>query len=310
MLRLLTHHSHIEIVYAYSRSQAERPISAVHRDLEGESTLNFSADWHTDVDAIVLCLGHGESRKFLEEHNIPKDIPLIDLTADFRRDGITPSLEGRSFVYGLPELNRNSIRMAKSIANPGCFATCIQLGLLPAVESGWIEGEVHVSAITGATGAGQKLSSTSHFPWRDNNISSYKVMTHQHLDEIYHHMDQLNPTFDQPIRFIPYRGNFSRGILATTYFKSERSIQEWAELYQARYALHPFTHVSAVEINLKQVVNTNKALVHVQKQGDQLIVSSCIDNLLKGASGQALQNLNLMLGLPEEAGLGLKASAF
>lgn len=307
MIRLLLHHPNFEIAYAYSRSQAERPISAVHRDLEGECSLNFSGSWHTDIDAMVLCLAHGESKSFLEANVLPKDLPVIDLTADFRTQA---DFGERSFVYGLPEYYRNELRTAKSVANPGCFATAISLGLLPAVENGWLTQDVHISAITGATGAGQKLSASSHFPWRDNNISSYKVMTHQHLKEIRHQARFVQADFDQDLLFIPYRGNFSRGILATLYFKTDREIQEWVQLYQARYALHPFTHISSVEVNLKQVVNTNKALIHLQKHDDYLVITSVIDNLLKGAAGQAVQNLNLLFDLEETTGLTLKASAF
>lgn len=310
LLRLLVHHPNVEIAYAYSRSQAERPISAVHRDLEGDTELAFSGSWHTKIDAMILCLGHGESKVFIGENEIPESVKIIDLTADFRKATTLEEGHGRKYVYGLPELNRNQIRMANAIANPGCFATCIQLALLPAVEANWVEGDIHVSAITGATGAGQKLSSTSHFPWRDNNMSTYKVMTHQHLEEMYHHLDQLNDRFDSEILFIPHRGNFSRGIFATSYFKSERPLSEWIEHYQAWYALHAFTHVSSHEINLKQVVNTNKALVHLQKHDKYIVVTSAIDNLLKGAVGQAVQNLNLMFDLEEETGLNLKASSF
>jgi len=198
----------IEISYAHSRSQAERPISAVHRDLEGDTEMVFSSSWHTKVDALILCLGHGESKIFIAENEIPESVKIIDLTADFRRATTVEEGYGRKYIYGLPELNRNQIRMANAIANPGCFATCIQLALLPAVEAGWVESDIHVSAITGSTGAGQKPSSTSHFPWRDNNMSSYKVMTHQHLDEMYHHLDQLSDNFDRDILFIPYRGKF------------------------------------------------------------------------------------------------------
>jgi N-acetyl-gamma-glutamyl-phosphate reductase len=256
---------------------------------------------------MVLCLAHGESKSFLEANVLPKDLPVIDLTADFRTQA---DFGERSFVYGLPEYHRNELRTAKSVANPGCFATAISLGLLPAVENGWLTQDVHISAITGATGAGQKLSASSHFPWRDNNISSYKVMTHQHLKEIRHQARFVQADFDQDLLFIPYRGNFSRGILATLYFKTDREIQEWVQLYQARYALHPFTHISSVEVNLKQVVNTNKALIHLQKHDDYLVITSVIDNLLKGAAGQAVQNLNLLFDLEETTGLTLKASAF
>lgn len=309
-LRLLLNHPEVDIAFAFSRSQAERPIAAVHRDLEGETDLIFSAQWHTKVDALILCLGHGESKSFLAENEIPESVKIIDLTNDFRVDHKLIGLTNRQFVYGLPELNRQSIRTANAIANPGCFATCLQLALLPAVEAGWVESDIHISAVTGATGAGQKLMSTTAFSWRDNNFSSYKVMTHQHLDEIYHNLDQLNDAFDRDIHFIPYRGNFSRGIFATTYFQSDKSLSDWIEHYQAWYALHPFTHVSSVEINLKQVVNTNKALVHLQKHDNQIVITSTIDNLLKGAAGQAIQNLNLLFDFPEETGLSIKPSAF
>ena len=306
MLRLLLNHEGVEIAFVHSNSNAGNLISDVHTDLLGDTDLRFSAELSDAIDVLFLCVGHGDAKKFLDANPIAAGIKIIDLSQDFRLHASA----GDNWVYGLPELNRESIQQASFIANPGCFATCIQLALLPLAASGQLINDIHINATTGSTGAGQSLSATSHFSWRNNNLSVYKAFGHQHLNEIGESLQQLDPNFKAAMDFIPQRGDFTRGILAAVYMDSELSKEDATKLYTDYYAAHPFTHVSAKNIDLKQVVNTNKCLVHVEKHGDKLLIISIIDNLLKGASGQAVQNMNLLFGLDERQGLRLKGSAF
>lgn len=305
LLRLLVNHPQVDIVFAHSHSQAGKKWYHTHADLLGDTEAVFDAELRDDVDAIFLCVGHGEAKKWLDSHTFPASVRLIDLSQDFRWQ---PG--PRAFVYGLPELQREAIRTAQNIANPGCFATAIQLALLPLAQAGLLREAVHINATTGSTGAGQSLSETSHFSWRQNNLSVYKAFEHQHLREIRHSLLQLQPDLAQPLHFIPQRGAFTRGILAAVYTTFDGSQADAAELYRHFYADHPFTHLSPANIDLKQVVNTNKCFLHLEKHGDQLMILSAIDNLLKGASGQAVQNFNLMFGLEETMGLRLKAIGF
>ncbi len=308
LIRLLLNHPGVETSFIHSRSNAGKPVHAVHRDLEGETDLKFTGDLNHDIDALFLCLGHGESKKFLTENKIPTHIKIIDLANDFRLSSASKH-EGREFVYGLPELNRDKIKSAANVANPGCFATTIQLGLLPLAKAGLLD-EIYTTGITGSTGAGQSLSSTSHFSWRANNIQAYKTLTHQHLGEIGESLLQLQPSGVIDLSFVPWRGDFTRGIFVSSTIHCELNIEELVKLYTDFYKGHPFTHVSSDAIFLKQVVNTNKAMIQLEKVGSKLVVHSASDNLLKGASGQAVQNLNLMFGLDETAGLKLKPQGF
>ncbi|MFN6946132.1 MAG: N-acetyl-gamma-glutamyl-phosphate reductase [Cytophagaceae bacterium] len=305
LLRILVFHPEVNVSFVHSNSNAGNPISKVHTDLLGMTDLVFADTLSDDIDVLFLCVGHGDAAKFLEANPIAERIRIIDLSQDFRLNK-----EGNDFVYGLPEMQKDKIKSAHKIANPGCFATCIQLGLLPLAAAGKLSSEVHISAITGSTGAGQSLNSTSHFSWRNNNISVYKVFNHQHLKEIGQSLKFLQKDMDKKINFIPFRGDFTRGIYATMYLKSDLSEEEAIALYKNFYAGHPFTNVSDANPDLKQVVNTNNAIVHVEKHDDQLFIISMIDNLLKGASGQAVQNMNLMFGLEETLGLRLKAAYF
>ncbi|WP_256002959.1 N-acetyl-gamma-glutamyl-phosphate reductase [Pedobacter deserti] len=306
MLRLLVNHPSVEIIFVQSSSNAGNLVSDVHTDLFGDTELRFAAGLSDNIDVLFLCVGHGDAKKFLDANRIADTVKIIDLSQDFR----LKVNAGADWVYGLPELNRETIRQAGKIANPGCFATCIQVGLLPLAANGLLNREIHINATTGSTGAGQSLSATSHFSWRNNNLSVYKAFGHQHLNEIGESLKQLDASFDGEISFIPQRGDFTRGILAAMYLDCSLTAEEAEKLYTEYYSGHPFTHVSPRNIDLKQVVNTNKALVHVEKHGGKLFVVSIIDNLLKGASGQAVQNMNLMFGLPESEGLRLKAQAF
>jgi N-acetyl-gamma-glutamyl-phosphate reductase len=316
MLRILINHPNVEIAFVNSTSNAGNLISDVHTDLIGDTDLKFVSDIPQDIDVLFLCVGHGDAKKFLAANPINDSIKIIDLSQDFRLSAnagfSTPDsgLQTKDFIYGLPELNRDQIKSAKNIANPGCFATCIQLGLLPLATKGLINAEVHINATTGSTGAGQSLSTTSHFSWRNNNLSIYKAFEHQHLNEIGESLLQLQPTLSEALSFIPQRGAFTRGILASMYLESDLTLEEAQTIYEDYYSAHPFTHVSRKNIDLKQVVNTNKALVHIEKHGNKLFIISIIDNLLKGASGQAVQNMNLMFGLEENSGLKLKAAYF
>jgi N-acetyl-gamma-glutamyl-phosphate reductase len=309
LIRLLINHPGTEIVFAQSSSNADRFVHEVHTDLLGDTTLKFSSKISEKLDVLFLCYGHGDSFKFMVENKINKKIKVIDLSQDFRYTN-PPSIFPRQFVYGLPELNREKIRKADNIANPGCFATCIQLGILPLAANILLRDEVHVSATTGSTGAGQSLSATSHFSWRNDNQSVYKAFQHQHLKEIDRSIKQLHSSFDKAVNFIPYRGGFTRGILASIYINSDLSLENAVKLYQEYYKNHPFVHISKSNIDLKQVVNTNKCLLYLEKHGNKLMIVSIIDNLLKGSSGQAVQNMNLMFGLDETTGLKLKASTF
>lgn len=308
LIRILVNHPHAEITFAHSNSQTRKFIYEVHTDLIGDTELRFT-DKLTKADVIFLCTSHNDSRKFLDANNIDAETKIIDLSQDFR---IQPRniYDNRTFVYGLPELNREKIKKSSNIANPGCFATCIQLGLLPLAKKKLLKDEIHVSATTGSTGAGQSPSDTTHFSWRHGNMSSYKVFEHQHLAEISQSLKQLQGNFTNNINFIPYRGNFTRGILASIYTNSTISLEEAVSLYKNYYKTHPFVHISEQPIDLKQVVNTNKCLLHLTKHKEKLFITSITDNLLKGASGQAVQNMNLMFGLDETTGLKLKASYF
>jgi N-acetyl-gamma-glutamyl-phosphate reductase len=309
LLRILIHHPLAEIVFVHSNSNAGKPLSDVHADLFGDTDLKFTDSISQEIDVLFLCVGHGDAKKFLDNHEINAGIRIIDLSQDFRLS--KNAVHGdRTFVYGLPELNRKAIKEAQNIANPGCFATCIQVGLLPLAASGNLNAEVHINATTGSTGAGQSLSPTSHFSWRNNNLSVYKAFEHQHLNEIGQSLKQLQSDFDQALNFIPQRGDFTRGILAAMYTESDLGLDEVYVLYESYFRDHPFTHVSTRNIDLKQVVNTNKSLIHLEKHDGKLFIISIIDNLLKGASGHAVQNMNLMFGIDEMTGLKLKAAAF
>lgn len=304
LLRLLVHHPACELVCVHSNSQKGKKVSQVHPDLIGDCDLIFTDEVPSGgMDAVFLGLPHGETKGFLEAHPFPAETVLIDLSTDFRN-------ESNGFVYGLPEVNLEKIKSAKRIANPGCFATGVQLALAPAIARGWAKDAVHISGVTGSTGAGKKLAETSHFSYRTGNMSVYKLFTHQHLKEIKQTFKQLNPDFSSDLLFVPYRGNFSRGIWVTAYFPFAGSNEEAVEEYKEFYQDAPFTHVSDQDIDMKQAVNTNKCIIHVQKQGGQLVVYSAIDNLLKGASGQAVQNYNLAFGLDQRMGLNLKSIAF
>lgn len=305
-IRLLLNHPNIELVFVHSRSNAGNPLYSAHPDVLGDTELKFTDSLQHDVDVIFLCLGHGESKKFLQDNVFKSSIKIIDLSQDFR---LGENTGDRSFVYGLPEVNREQIKKSNNIANPGCFATAIQLGLLPLAAKGLL-GEVYATGITGSTGAGQKLQDTTHFTWRANNISAYKTLTHQHLKEIGRTVNQLQPAFKGPINFVPWRGDFTRGIFVSSVITSDKPLTELQDLYKRFYKSHPFTIVSDEVVDLKQVVNTNKCLVFLEKEGDKVVVHTAIDNLLKGASGHAVQNMNLMFGLDETAGLKLKSIVF
>ena len=309
LIRILINHPHVEISFIHSNSNAGNFISDVHTDLLGDTDIKFSGELSQDIDVLFLCVGHGDARKFLEANPINENIKIIDLSQDFRL-AKNAGFKSRNFIYGLPELNKEAIKSAKNIANPGCFATGIQLALLPLASKSLLNNEVHINATTGSTGAGQSLSATSHFSWRNNNLSVYKAFGHQHLNEVGESLKQLQSGFNHPVSFIPQRGDFTRGILAAAYLKCDLTQEEATKLYKEYYKDHPFTHISDRNIDLKQVVNTNKCLIHLEKHDDKLFIVSIADNLLKGASGQAVQNMNLLFGLEETAGLKLKAVAF
>ncbi|KAA1244391.1 N-acetyl-gamma-glutamyl-phosphate reductase [Aquimarina sp. RZ0] len=309
LLRLLVHHPEVTLDFVYSTTNAGVSISKQHTDLIGDIDLAFTDTINPDVDVVFLCLGHGRSRTFLENNTFSSATKVIDLGNDFRLEDDKKFLD-RDFIYGLPELQKNKIQSAQNIANPGCFATAIQLGLLPLAAAAKLTDTVHVNATTGSTGAGVMPGGTTHFSWRDNNFSSYKVFTHQHLGEINQSIQQLQNSFEAPVFFIPNRGNFSKGIYATMYTKYQGTESEAKDLYASYYKDAQFTVVSDEEIHLKQVVNTNKCILHIRKKDGMLLITSVIDNLIKGASGQAIHNMNLMFGFEERAGLELKASAF
>lgn len=303
-LRILLNHPQVEIVFVNSTSNAGNKLYDVHEGLFGETEMVFTEELPLDkIDALFICSGHGDSRKFMESHDVPASVKIIDLSTDYRD-------ESDGFVYGLPELNMERIKKANKIANPGCFATAIQLGLLPLAANGLLKSEVHVNAITGSTGAGVKPGATSHFSWRNGNISVYKAFQHQHLKEIGQSMRQLQSGFSHDINFIPVRGNFSRGIFVSTYTECDLELEEVKKLYEDFYKDAAFTFVMDKNPDLKQVVNTNKGIVHLEKHGNKLFIISMVDNLLKGASGQAVHNMNIMFGLDEKCGLNLKSVAF
>jgi N-acetyl-gamma-glutamyl-phosphate reductase len=339
MIRLLIRHPNADIRFIHSKSNAGKPVYSVHEDLIGDTDATFDAEWNSDIDVIFLCVGHGEARKFLDESGAALDgVLIIDLSQDYRlrverpgssasgAGGERPGVNGHPFVYGLPELNREAIREARAVANPGCFATAIQLGLLPLAKAGLLS-DVYTTGITGSTGAGQGLSPTSHFSWRANNIQAYKTLTHQHLKEIGQSLQQVQAEGAAAVRvsggagasdrdgvpaihFTPWRGDFTRGIFVSSQLRCDKGPEEVLALYEDFYRGHPFTIVSHSPISLKQVVNTNKCLIQLEQVGRHLVVHSALDNLLKGASGQAVQNMNLLFGLDEATGLQLKANAF
>ncbi len=306
LIRLLINHPDAEIVFINSSSNAGNKITDVHGGLYGETELTFTdALPFEEVDVLFLCSAHGDSKKFLDNNNVPDNVKIIDLSTDYRMEA-----PDHDFVYGLPELNRKRIIRSNRIANPGCFATAIQLALLPLAKEQLIQSEVHINAITGSTGAGVKPSTTTHFSWRNDNISIYKAFDHQHLNEIGQTMRQLQDNFDHAINFIPVRGDFARGIFCSAYLDCNLELEEVKRIYQAFYDDHSFTFITEKAPDLKQVVNTNKCLIHLSKHGNKLLIVSVIDNLLKGASGQAVHNMNLLFGLEETVGLHLKPVAF
>ena len=306
LIRILLNHSQAEIAFVHSTSNAGNKVSDVHTDLLGDTDLVFSGEMNFDgLDVLFLCMGHGKSIDFMEQNQLPEEIKVIDLSHDFRL-----KREGNNFVYGLPEMNREQIKQAKYIANPGCFATGIQLALLPLAAAGLIQGEIHVNATTGSTGAGQNPTRTSHFSWRNSNVSAYKIFEHQHLGEMNQSLMQLQSTYTPAMNFIPIRGNHTRGIYATAYTEYMGSEEDAYELYGKYYEGHPFVHITKKNPDLKQVVNTNKCILHLVKHENKLLVISISDNLIKGASGQAVQNMNLMFGMNENEGLYMKPQGF
>ncbi len=305
LIRILLQHPHASISFVHSNSQAGKPVYSIHTDLIGETDLYFTDRIREDIDVLFFCSGHGKTIPFLEQHQVAEHVNIIDLSRDFR---ITT--DHHSFIYGLPELNRTVISTAHQIANPGCFATCIQLALLPLAKAQLLHHDIHIHAITGSTGAGQQPVSTTHFSWRNNNLSIYKPFSHQHLGEILQSIHQLQPGFHHKCNFLPLRGDFTRGIFASLYTQVPISDEEAKFLYANYYGEHPFVRISEVNPNLKMVVNTNKCILYVEKHEDNLLIISMIDNLIKGASGQAVQNMNLMFGFQETSGLTLKAIAF
>ncbi len=306
LIRLLHNHPETELIFVNSTSNAGNLLSDVHAGLLGETDMRFTDQLPYDkIDVLFFCVAHGDTKAFMASNQVPDHLKIIDLSTDYRHKATC-----NNFVYGLPELNSEAIKTASRVANPGCFATAIQLALLPLAKAGLLNNEIHINALTGSTGAGVKPGATSHFSWRENNISVYKPFGHQHLKEITESLLQLQPGFSADINFIPVRGNFTRGIFATVYLNFKGKIEEAKDLFVNYYKDSPFTFVTDVNPDLKQVVNTNKCILYLEKHGDKLLIISCIDNLLKGASGQAVHNMNLMFGLDERMGLRLKASAF
>ena len=305
LIRLLLHHSEVNISYVLSNSQSGKKLFDVHHDLLGQTEKSFVGKLEKEVDVLFICSGHGKSRTFLEQNQVNNETIIIDLSRDYRLKS-----NAEEFVYGLCELNKNAIRKASKISNCGCFATCIQLGLLPAAKAGILKSDIHVNAITGSTGAGQSKSDTTHFSWRNNNISVYKAFRHQHLDEIVESVKQEDPQFDNDINFLPVRGNFTRGIYASSYFRCNKPLEEIKSIYKDYYSDSPFVHISDRNPSLKEVVNTNMAYIHLDRIDDKLLIICMLDNLLKGAAGQAVQNMNLAFDLDERSGLNLKAAAF
>ena len=306
LIRLLVNHPDVEISFVNSSSHAGYPITQIHEGLYGDTDLTFTDELPlAAIDCLFICSGHGKSKEFMVSHQIPEKLKIVDFSQDYRQ-----AAEENRFVYGLPELNKGAIAAAQYIANPGCFATCIQLGLLPLAANNLLGGDIIVNAITGSTGAGVKPGETTHFSWRDNNLSIYKPFVHQHLPEIKQSIAQLQNTFDSDITFVPFRGDFPRGIFASIIVNCNEDVEELYRLYDRFYQTSPFVHSIRANIDLKQVVNTNKCLIHLERHEGKLLIASCIDNLLKGASGTAVQNMNLLFGLPETEGLKLKPSAF
>lgn len=306
LIRILLNHPQVELVFVNSTSNAGNKLTDVHGGLLGETDMSFTDQLpYNKIDVLFFCTAHGDTKKFLDANDIPDHLKIIDLSTDYRHKAV-----GNKFIYGLPELNKEEIKQSSYVANPGCFATAIQLGLLPLAKANKLTSEIHVNAITGSTGAGVKPSATSHFSWRENNISVYKAFEHQHLTEIKQSLNQLQVNFNGDINFIPVRGNFTRGIFVSTYLNYDGTIEDAEKLYKDYYKDNPFTIISDKNIDLKQVVNTNKCVLHLEKHGNKLLILSCIDNLVKGASGQAVHNMNLIFGLEETIGLNLKASAF
>jgi len=309
LIRLLVNHSKVELDFVFSTSNAGNYIYQVHQDMLGSIDLKFTSKINKQVDVLFLCLGHGNSKKFLEQNEFSPQTKIIDLSNDFRLND-DAVFQSKEFVYGLPELQKEKIQNANHIANPGCFATAIQLALLPLAQAGLIKSDVHINATTGATGAGVSPGSTTHFAWRDNNFSVYKAFTHQHLGEISESLNSLQGGFSEELNFIPNRGNFSRGIFASIYLKFDKNLEEAFKLFENYFKDAVFTHISKSPIHLKQVVNTNNCFIHLEKYNDRLFITSVIDNLLKGASGQAIQNMNLLFGFNQVEGLQLKATSF
>ena len=309
LIRILMFHPNATLDFVYSTTNAGKPLSIAHHDLMGDIEMNFTDQVNPNVNVVFLCLGHGKSKAFLEQHQFSNDTKIIDLGNDFR---LTKDAEfdGKQFVYGLPELNKTAIQSAKYIANPGCFATAIQLALLPLAKNGLLNEDVHINATTGSTGAGVSPSETTHFSWRNNNMSHYKAFEHQHLGEINQSIQQLQAGYPNELLFVPNRGDFARGIFATLYTTVSDSLEDIVAKYEAYYADQPFVTVTTTNINMKQVVQTNKCIISLMKKGNRLLITSVIDNLTKGASGQAIQNMNLIFGLDETTGLQLKPCGF
>ncbi len=306
LIRLLLCHPEVDIKFIHSSSNAGNRITDVHAGMLGETDLVFTDEMpFEEIDLLFFCTAHGDTRKFMESHQLPDELKIIDLSMDYRIKG-----QDHDFIYGLPELNRRNTCKSRYVANPGCFATCIELGLLPLAKEHLLKGDISVNAITGSTGAGVKPSATTHFSWRNNNLSIYKPFEHQHIPEIMQSIKQLQPDFDGSVDFIPYRGDFARGIFATLVVKCDIDIETLYKLYESYYERDSFTHIVNRPLDLKQVINTNKCLIHLEKHGDKLLITSIIDNLLKGASGTAVHNMNLLFGLAETVGLQLKPSAF
>jgi N-acetyl-gamma-glutamyl-phosphate reductase len=309
LIRILMYHPNVNIDFVYSTTNAGKPLSVAHHDLMGDIEMNFTDTINPDVNVVFLCLGHGKSISFLKENQFANHTKIIDLGNDFRLNK-DAHFEGKDFIYGLPELNKADIKKANYIANPGCFATAIQLALLPLAKHNLLNNDVHINATTGSTGAGVGLSETSHFSWRNNNMSHYKAFEHQHLGEISESLVQLQDDFESELLFIPNRGDFPRGIFATLYTLSDDSLEQLVVKYEEFYKNEPFVTVTTTNINMKQVVQTNKCIISLMKKGNRILITSVIDNLTKGASGQAIQNMNLMFGLEETTGLHLKPSGF
>ena len=309
LIRILMYHPNVNIDFVYSTTNSGKPLSVAHHDLMGDIEMNFTDTINPDVNVVFLCLGHGKSISFLQENKFGSHTKIIDLGNDFRLTKDS-NFEGKQFVYGLPELNKSEIKKANYIANPGCFATAIQLALLPLAENNLLKNDVHINATTGSTGAGVSLADTSHFSWRNNNMSHYKAFEHQHLGEINQSVNQLQADYSDELIFVPNRGDFTRGIFATLYTDSDESLDNLVAKYQDFYKNEPFVTVTTTNINMKQVVQTNKCIISLLKKGNRVLITSIIDNLTKGASGQAIQNMNLMFGLEETTGLHLKPSGF